>query len=118
MKNWQIHTGSKVENLEVIDIEEESKLVGILDEFTEWDDPSVRLIKPDNARLDLTVSKPYGLVQYMQPSLEPPSLVADSIIAALNNGNFHAFPDSMARQIQDVYQNYATNVVEANLMEG
>ncbi len=49
---------------------------------------------------------------------EPPSLVADSIIAALNNGNFHAFPDSMARQIQDVYQNYATNVVEANLMEG
>ena len=49
---------------------------------------------------------------------EPPSLVADSIIAALNNGNFHAFPDSMARQIQDVYQNYATNVVEADLMEG
>ena len=49
---------------------------------------------------------------------EPPSLVADSIIAALNNGNFHAFPDSMAKQIEDVYQNYATNIVEANLMEG
>ena len=49
---------------------------------------------------------------------EPPSLVADSIIAALNNGNFHAFPDSMAKQIEDVYQNYAANVVEANLMEG
>ena len=49
---------------------------------------------------------------------ESPSLVADSIIAALNNGNFHAFPDSMARQIQDVYQNYATNIVEADLMEG
>ena len=76
MKNWQIHTGSKVENLEVIDIEEESKLKEILDTFTEWDDPSVRLIKPDKARLDLTVSKPYGLVQYMQPSLEQPSLVA------------------------------------------
>lgn len=49
---------------------------------------------------------------------EPPSLVADSIIAALNNGDFHAFPDSMAKQIQEVYQNYASNVVEANLMEG
>ena len=49
---------------------------------------------------------------------EPPSLVADSILDALNNGNFHAFPDSMAKQIQDQYQNYASNIVEANLMEG
>jgi hypothetical protein len=76
MEQWQIHTGSKVDNLEVIDIGEESKLKELLDEFTEWDDPCMRLIKPDNARLDLAVSKPHALVQYMQPSLEPPTLVA------------------------------------------
>ena len=54
----------------------------------------------------------------LQEVAEPPSLVADSIIAAMKNGSFHAFPDSMARQIEGQYQNFASNIVEANLMEG
>lgn len=49
---------------------------------------------------------------------EPASLVGDSIITALKNGEFHAFPDTMAKQIGEVYQSFATNIVEANLMEG
>ncbi len=49
---------------------------------------------------------------------ESPTVVADSIIAALNNGSFHAFPDSMAKQFEGQYQNFATNIVEANIMEG
>ena len=49
---------------------------------------------------------------------EPPALVANSIIAALKHGNFHAFPDSMAKQFEGEYQSYANNIVEANLMEG
>ena len=48
---------------------------------------------------------------------EPPSLVADSIVTALNNGDFHVFPDTMAKQIEAVYQNFAENIVEANIME-
>lgn len=48
---------------------------------------------------------------------EPPSLVANSIITALENGDFHAFPDSMAKQFESEYQSYASNIVEANLME-
>lgn len=48
---------------------------------------------------------------------EPASLVADSIIDALNTGTFHAFPDTMAKQIEQAYQSYATNIIEVNLME-
>lgn len=49
---------------------------------------------------------------------EPPLIVADGIITALNEGNFHLFPDSMAQQIWSAYQSFAENVVEADLMEG
>ncbi len=49
---------------------------------------------------------------------EPPSLVADGIVKALQNGDFHVFPDTMAKQVGGVYQNFAENIVEANLMEG
>jgi len=49
---------------------------------------------------------------------EPAVLVPQAIIAALESGDFHAFPDSMAKQVGAVYRDFATNIVEANLMEG
>ena len=49
---------------------------------------------------------------------EPPELVGQAIVAALESGAFHAFPDSMAKQIGAAYRDFASNVVEANLMEG
>ena len=49
---------------------------------------------------------------------EPPSIVAEGIVAALKAGDFHLFPDSMAKEIGSVYQSFADNIVEANLMEG
>ncbi|MEL6104385.1 MAG: SDR family oxidoreductase [Planctomycetota bacterium] len=49
---------------------------------------------------------------------EPPSVVADSIIEALTTGSFHAFPDSMARQIGEAYRGYADSVIEAAPVEG
>ncbi len=48
---------------------------------------------------------------------EPPTLVADAIIEALANGSFHAFPDTMAKQIGAAYEGFATNVVEAEMAE-
>ena len=54
----------------------------------------------------------------LQDMAEPPSLVADAIIDALKAGEFHVFPDSMAKQIGEQYRNFATSIVEANLMEG
>jgi len=48
---------------------------------------------------------------------EPTVLVPQGILAALKNGDFHVFPDTMAKQVGGVYENFATNIVEANLME-
>ncbi len=48
---------------------------------------------------------------------DPPSVVADGILAALRAGEFHVFPDTMARQIGDAYRGFAENVVQADLME-
>ncbi|MBE9140128.1 SDR family oxidoreductase [Nodosilinea sp. LEGE 07088] len=49
---------------------------------------------------------------------EPPSLVGDGIVTALKDGKFHLFPDTMAKQVGGAYESFASNVVEANLMEG
>ena len=49
---------------------------------------------------------------------EPPSLVAEGIVTALKAGDFHLFPDSMAKQFGDAYQSFAENIVEADLSEG
>ena len=48
---------------------------------------------------------------------EPPTLVADGIIKALANGEFHVFPDTMAQQIGGAYQSFATNVIETSMAE-
>jgi NAD(P)-dependent dehydrogenase (short-subunit alcohol dehydrogenase family) len=49
---------------------------------------------------------------------EPASLVGDAIIAALRDGEFHAYPDSMAKQVGAAYVDFARNVVEADFSEG
>ena len=49
---------------------------------------------------------------------ESPTLVADGIIEALKVGDFHVFPDSMAKQIGGAYQSFAENVVTAAISEG
>ncbi|NES00912.1 MAG: SDR family NAD(P)-dependent oxidoreductase, partial [Symploca sp. SIO1B1] len=49
---------------------------------------------------------------------EPPSLVPEAIIEALQGDDFHVFPDSMAKQIGGAYQSFAENVVEATMTEG
>jgi NAD(P)-dependent dehydrogenase (short-subunit alcohol dehydrogenase family) len=48
----------------------------------------------------------------------PAELVPQAIVAALEVGEFHAFPDPMAQQIGAAYHEFASNVVEANLTEG
>lgn len=48
---------------------------------------------------------------------EPASLVSDGIVEALKAGEFHLFPDTMAKQIGGAYQSFAESVIEANLQE-
>ncbi len=53
----------------------------------------------------------------LEDMAEPPSLVADGIVSALKNGDFHLFPDSMARQIGEYYSEFSRQVIEADLLE-
>jgi len=48
---------------------------------------------------------------------EPPSKVAEGIVAALRSGDFHHFPDSMAQQVGQAYQSFAESIIEADLVE-
>lgn len=44
---------------------------------------------------------------------ESPSLVSEGIIEALAVGEYHLFPDSMAKEVWSQYESFAKNVVEA-----
>ena len=73
---------------------------------------AVLSVHPGPIATDMAINAGLGEIS------EPPSLVADSIVAALRSGEFHVFPDSMAKQFEGAYQNFAENIVAANLMEG
>jgi NAD(P)-dependent dehydrogenase (short-subunit alcohol dehydrogenase family) len=49
---------------------------------------------------------------------EPPALVGEAIVGALASGDFHVWPDTLAREIGSVYQGFAEGVVEAQVSEG
>ena len=44
---------------------------------------------------------------------EPTSVVAEGIVKALKAGDFHLFPDTMAKQFEAAYKSYATSFIEA-----
>lgn len=52
-----------------------------------------------------------------EDSAESPACVAKAIFDAIAAGNFHAWPDSMAQQVESAYQSFAENVVEADMQE-
>ncbi|MGV0107659.1 SDR family oxidoreductase [Nostoc sp. DSM 114167] len=50
----------------------------------------------------------------MSEVAQSPALVADGIIKALKAGDFHVFPDSIAKQMGDAYKSFAQNVIEVS----
>ncbi len=48
---------------------------------------------------------------------EPATVVSEGIISALKSGDFHLFPDSVAKEFEDLYQSYAKNMIEVELAE-
>jgi short-subunit dehydrogenase len=44
---------------------------------------------------------------------DPPSVVSEGIVAALNAGDFHLFPDRMAKDFEKAYHNFAESIIEA-----
>jgi len=49
---------------------------------------------------------------------EPPTVVSEGIVAALEAGEFHLFPDTMAKQFWEAYEPFARNIAEADLAGG
>ncbi|MBU2998180.1 SDR family oxidoreductase [Cellulophaga baltica] len=47
----------------------------------------------------------------------PTSEVSESIVAAIKSGEFHLFPDAMAKQFESAYQGFSENIVLADLSE-
>ncbi len=43
------------------------------------------------------------------------NVVSEGIITALKQGDFHLFPDEMAKQFESAYQSYSDSIVTANL---
>jgi len=43
------------------------------------------------------------------------TLVSEGIVTALKNGDFHLFPDELAKQFEAAYQSFSDNIVTANL---
>ena len=50
-------------------------------------------------------------------SAESPSVVAEGIVAALKAGDFHLFPDAMAKRVGSAYQSFSESMVEAGIPE-
>ena len=41
------------------------------------------------------------------------SVVSEGIVKSLKAGDFHLFPDEMAKQFESAYQNFSDNIVTA-----
>ena len=48
---------------------------------------------------------------------EPPSLVAEGIVAALKSGDFHLFPDTMAQRVGRAYESFSKSIIEVDIEE-
>ncbi len=64
--------------------------------------------------IDTDMANDAGMGEMAEPAVRVPEAILD----ALQNNEFHVFPDNMAKQIGSIYADFATNIVEANLMEG
>jgi short-subunit dehydrogenase len=54
----------------------------------------------------------------MYDMADPPSVVAEGIVRALANSEFHLFPDKMARNFWNAYEAYARQVIESDPAAG
>ncbi len=72
---------------------------------------AVHSVHPGPIATDMAASAGLG------EGAEPPALVAEAIIAALASGEFHVYPDAMAKQVGEAYGSFANNVVESEMSE-
>ncbi len=53
----------------------------------------------------------------MEDMGSPVAEVSEGIVSSLKAGDFHLFPDQMAKQFGDAYQSYSENIIETDFSE-
>jgi len=72
-----------------------------------------RIISVHPGPIDTDMAVTAGITEWA----EPPSVVADAIIDAVQSGSFHVFPDALARRLGEAYKGFAEDVVETSYSE-
>ena len=77
------------------------------------DEQGTHIVSVHPGPIDTDMAKDAGI----EDMAEPPELVGEAIVSALKSSEFHAWPDSMAKELGDAYSSFAESVVESEMQE-
>lgn len=78
----------------------------------EFDAKGVQVLSVHPGPIETDMAKAAGF-----PQMSPASVVSEGIVKALADGEFHLFPDDMAKMFEGAYQSFSENIVMADLSE-
>lgn len=73
-----------------------------------WADQGIQVLSVHPGPIATDMAKSAG----MEDGADPVEVVADGIVQALHSGQFHLFPDSLAKTFEAAYHGYAENIIE------
>ena len=73
-----------------------------------WADQGIQVLSVHPGPIATDMAKEAG----MEEGADPVELVSEGIVDALHSGQFHLFPDTMAKDFESVYHNYAEQIIE------
>ncbi len=77
---------------------------------SEWADSGIQVLSVHPGPIATDMTKQVG----MHDGAAPPAAVADAIVQALSDGDFHLFPDPVAQALGAPYRDFAVSVVETD----
>ncbi|MFC3194802.1 SDR family oxidoreductase [Marinicella sediminis] len=73
-----------------------------------WADHNIQVLSVHPGPIATDMANEAG----MSEGADPAELVSEGIVEALQSGQFHLFPDTMAKDFETQYHDYAVNIVE------
>lgn len=78
-----------------------------------FDEKNIQLLSVHPGPIATAMGDKAGLTDIAEPA----SVVAEGIVSALKAGDFHLFPDALAKNFEAEYKSYAENIIEAEATE-